>query len=63
METNTRISLTKALKNNNSIIDLLTKDKTREQGIALLSEKSNVSVNFLTIHFAEVRRMVFELSM
>ena len=63
METNTRISLAKALKNNSDIITLLTKDNTREKGIAMLSEKSNVSVNFLTIHFAEVRRMVFELSM
>lgn len=60
MELHAKITINKSLQNDNSLARSLMSSETKDEAIQQLSEQSNISVNFLTLHYDEVRRFCFE---
>lgn len=59
MELHSKLAIIRALQNTPGLSTQLLKDKTRDEGIKLLSEGSNLSENFINIHFNQVKLIVF----
>ena len=63
METNTKLSILRVLKDKPMLMDSLLKKDSRQEALSDLSDLSKVQVNFLNINFEQVKLLIYSLSL
>ncbi len=63
METNTKLSILQALKQQLTLIGSLLQNSSRAEALKELADKSKIQENFLNINFEQVKLLIYSLSL